>query len=167
MFRTIAKFAAGVSLVALLTSGAFAQVVYNRGNDTDPTSLDHHKTSTVAEANLMRDLYEGLVIHDAKAQVIPGVAESWEVSDDGRTYTFKLREDAKWSNGDPVKASDFVFAYQRLQDPATAAGYANIHWPIMNAEAVNKGEMPKDQLGVKALDDRTLEIRLKNPTPYF
>ena len=167
MLKTFNKLAMGVALAALLTSSALAQVVYNRGNDTDPTSLDHHKTSTVAEANLLIDLYEGLVVHDPKAQVIPGVAESWQVSDDGLTYTFKLRPDAKWSNGDPVKASDFVFAYQRLQDPATAAGYANIHWPIKNAEAINKGEMPKDQLGVRAVDDRTLEITLENPTPYF
>jgi len=167
MLRTFGKFAAGVSLAALLTSGAFAQVVYNRGNDTDPTSLDHHKTSTIAEANIMRDLYEGLVIHDAKAQVVPGVAESWQVSDDGKVYTFKLRENAKWSNGDPVRAQDFVFAYQRIQDPATAAPYANIHYVIQNAEAINKGQMPKDQLGARAVDDRTLEITLNNPTPYF
>ncbi|MDQ3559142.1 MAG: peptide ABC transporter substrate-binding protein, partial [Pseudomonadota bacterium] len=92
MLKTLIKLTAGVSLAALLTSGAFAQVVYNRGNDTDPTSLDHHKTSTVAEANLMRDLYEGLVIHNGRAEVVPGVAESWEVSDDGKVYTFKLRQ---------------------------------------------------------------------------
>lgn len=167
MLKTSTRLLASVALATLLSGAAFGQVVYNRGNDTDPTSLDHHKTSTVAEANLMRDLYEGLVIHNAKAEVVPGVAESWEVSDDGLTYTFKLRPDAKWSNGDPVKASDFVFAYQRLQDPATAAGYANIHWPIVNAEAISKGEMPKEELGARAVDDRTLEITLNNPTPYF
>ena len=75
-------------------SPSFAQVIYNRGNDTDPTTLDHHKTSTVSEANLMRELYEGLVVYDAKAKVVPGVAESWTVSDDGLKYTFKLRENA-------------------------------------------------------------------------
>jgi oligopeptide transport system substrate-binding protein len=148
-------------------SQAFAEVVYNRGNDTDPTTLDHHKTSTVAEGNLMRDLYEGLVVQNNVAEVVPGVAESWEISDDGLTYTFKLREDAKWSNGDQVKASDFVFAYQRIQNPETAAPYANMLYPIKNAEAINKGEMEPSELGAKAVDDTTLEITLNQPTPYF
>jgi oligopeptide transport system substrate-binding protein len=151
----------------LVAAPAFAEVVYNRGNDTDPTTLDHAKTSTVAESNLMMDLYEGLVTYDVKAAVVPGVAESWTVSDDGLKYTFKLRADAKWSNGDPVKASDFVFAFQRLQDPATAAPYANMHFSIVNAEAVNKGEKQPSELGVTAVDDHTLEITLNVPTPYF
>ena len=167
MQHILSRAIAGVALAVLLSSTAMAQVVYNRGNDTDPTSLDHHKTSTVAEGNLMRDLYEGLVIQNGKAEVVPGVAESWEVSDDGLTYTFNLRPDAKWSNGDPVTANDFVFAYRRIMDPATAAGYANMLFPIKNAEAINKGEMPKEELGVRAVDDRTLEITLNNPTPYF
>ena len=99
MLKNVLKatvFATSVMLLngAVVTS-ALAQVVYNRGNDTDPTTLDHHKTSTVAEANLMRELYEGLVVYDAAAKVVPGVAESWEVSDDGLKYTFKLRENAK------------------------------------------------------------------------
>ncbi|PZO81568.1 MAG: ABC transporter substrate-binding protein [Mesorhizobium amorphae] len=151
---------------ALLAS-ANAQVVYNRGNDTDPTTLDHHKTSTVAEGNVMRDLYEGLVVQDAKAAVIPGVAERWDVSEDGLRYTFHLRENAKWSNGDPVTAGDFVFAYRRVQDQKTAAPYANMLYPMVNAEAINKGEKKLDELGVKAVDDRTLEITLSQPTPYF
>jgi oligopeptide transport system substrate-binding protein len=159
---------------AILTTGAFAtgaafaqEVTYNRGNDTDPTTLDHHKTTTVAESNLMLDLYEGLVTYDAEAAVVPGVAESWEISDDGLKYTFKLRETAKWSNGDPVKASDFVFAFQRLQDPKTAAPYANMHYSIANAEAINKGEKQVTELGAKAIDDHTLEVTLAQPTPYF
>ncbi|HTV68553.1 MAG TPA: peptide ABC transporter substrate-binding protein [Rhizobiaceae bacterium] len=145
---------------------AFAQVVINRGNDTDPTTLDHHKTSTVAESNLMLDLYEGLVTYGPDASIVPGAAEKWEVSDDGLKYTFHLR-DAKWSNGDPVKASDFVFAFQRLQDPATAAPYANMHFGIVNSEAINKGEKPATELGAKAIDDKTLEITLSAPAPYF
>ncbi|HEV7253816.1 MAG TPA: peptide ABC transporter substrate-binding protein [Mesorhizobium sp.] len=152
---------------AAVLPAAAQEVVLNRGNDTDPTTLDHHKTSTVAEGNLMRDLYEGLVTQNAKAEVVPGVAESWEVSDDGLTYTFKLREDAKWSNGDPVKASDFAFAFGRIQDPKTAAPYANMLFPIVNAEAINKGEKQLADLGVRAIDDRTLEIKLSAPTPYF
>ena len=151
----------------LFATHALAEVVYHRGNDTDPTTLDHQKTSTVAEGNLMRDLYEGLVVQNAKAEVVPGVAESWQISDDGRVYTFKLRQDAKWSNGDPVTADDFVFAYQRIQDPATAAPYANMLFPIVNAEEINKGTKPSSELGVKAIDDHTLEITLRSPTPYF
>lgn len=162
--------AALLSTAIVLSSGvtgASAAIVYNRGNDTDPTTLDIDKTTTVAEGNLSRDLYEGLLIPDAKANVAPGVAKSWKVSDDGLKYTFTLRDDAKWSNGDPVKASDFVFAFQRLEDPKTAATYANIQYVIKNAEAVNQGKMAPDQLGVKAIDDHTLEIDLEHPTPYF
>ena len=102
---------AGAALAGLLCASlpAAAEMVYHRGNTADPETLDLHKTSTIYEANILRDLYEGLVIYDAKAQVIPGVAESWQVSEDGTTYTFSLRADAKWSNGDPVTAGDFVF----------------------------------------------------------
>ena len=139
-----------------LIAPAWSQAVYNRGNDTDPKSLDHHKTSTVAESHISRDLYEGLVTEAANGELTPGVAESWQVSDDGLVYTFKLRQDAKWSNGDPVTAGDFVFAYQRFQDPATAAEYANILYPIKNAKKVNKCELKPDHLVVKAVDDHTL-----------
>ncbi|WP_185984320.1 peptide ABC transporter substrate-binding protein [Aureimonas mangrovi] len=165
--------ALGLSTAILAAGAATAapalaqEMVYNRGNDTDPSTLDHHLTSTVAEGHVMRDLYEGLVVQDATAEIVPGVAESWEMSDDGLVYTFRLREDARWSNGDPVTANDFVFAYRRIQDPATAAPYANIQYPIVNAEAVNSGDMEPDQLGVRAVDDRTLEITLHQPTPYF
>ncbi len=164
--------AAMVSTAMVLAGGmavapAMAQAVYNRGNDTDPTTLDHHKTSTVAESNIMLDLYEGLVTYAADASVVPGVAESWETSEDGLTYTFKLRQDARWSNGDPVTANDFVFAFRRLQDPATAAPYANMHFSILNAESVNKGEKPAADLGAEAVDDHTLRITLNAPTPYF
>lgn len=160
--------AAGAALAQVAAlQAASAETVLNRGNDTDPTTLDHQKTSTIAEGNLMRDLYEGLVTQDPKAKVVPGAAESWEVSDDGLTYTFKLRADAKWSNGEPVKAGDFVFAFRRLEDAKTAASYANMLFPIVNAEAINKGERKPEEMGVKAVDDRTLEIKLSQPTPYF
>jgi oligopeptide transport system substrate-binding protein len=150
-----------------LSTGAFAEVVYNRGNDTDPKSLDHHKTSTVAEANISRDLYEGLIAKDASGNLIPGVAEKWEISDDGLKYTFHLRQNAKWSNGDPVTAHDFVYAYQRFQNPATAAEYANILYPIKNSQAINKGSAKPEDIGAKAIDDHTLEVTLEGPTPYF
>jgi oligopeptide transport system substrate-binding protein len=171
MFKNLLKATVCASAL-VVTAGvtiapAFAQTVLNRGNDTDPTTLDHHKTSTVAESNLMLDLYEGLVAYGPDASIVPGAAESWSVSDDGLKYTFKLRQNGKWSNGDPVKASDFVFSFQRLQDPATAAPYANMHFAIANAESVNKGEKPAADLGVKAVDDYTLEITVTSPTAYF
>lgn len=157
---------ASAMLVSMIGMAA-AEVTYVRGNDGDPETLDQHKTSLVAEAHLMRDLYEGLVVHDAKAAVQPGVAESWTVSDDGLVYTFKLRGDAKWSNGDPVVAGDFVFSLQRIMTPETGAKYANVLFPILNAEAITKGEKKPEELGAKAVDDKTLEITLGQPTPYF
>ncbi|ADO43552.1 peptide ABC transporter substrate-binding protein [Ketogulonicigenium vulgare] len=156
------------SCVLALTAGmASAQVVLNRGNDTDPSTLDHHRTSTVSESRLMNDLYEGLVTKAADGSTIPGVAESWDISEDGLVYTFHFRDDAKWSNGDAVTAEDFLYAYRRLMDPATAAPYANMLFPIVNAEAIASGEAEADTLGVRAIDATTLEITLSSATPYF
>ena len=146
---------------------ANAQVVYHRGNTGEPETLDQHRTSTTYEAHLLRDLYEGLVIYDAAANVVPGAAESWEVSDDGTVYTFTIREDARWSNGDPLTAADFVFSFQRIMDPGTGAKYANILYPLMNGEAINTGEAETTALGVEALDEKTLQITLEAPTPFF
>jgi oligopeptide transport system substrate-binding protein len=159
----------GFGALALLLSATAgsAQGVLMRGNDTDPATLDHHKTSTVAEANVIRDLYEGLVTEDAAGELIPGTAESWEISEDGLTYTFTLRENARWSNGDPVTSDDFLFAFRRIMTPETAAGYASILFPIQNSEAITKGEMAPEELGVAAPDPRTLVITLSSPTPYF
>jgi oligopeptide transport system substrate-binding protein len=146
---------------------AFAEVVYNRGNSADPESLDPHKTSTVYEAHILRDLFEGLVMQDQKADVIPGAAESWTVSDDGLVYTFKLRQGATWSDGSPVTAEDFVYSFRRLEDPATGAEYASMLYVIKNGEEVNTGKAKPEEMGVKAIDASTLEVTLKAPTPYF
>jgi len=159
---TVALVAFGFSL-----SAATAQMVYNRGSGGDPETLDSQKTSTVVESDILLDLYEGLVTYDAKAQIVPGVAESWSANDDGTVYTFKLRPNAKWSNGDPVKAQDFVFSFRRLMNPETGAKYANILYTLKNGEKVNKGQAKVEELGVKAIDDRTLEITLEQPAPYF
>jgi oligopeptide transport system substrate-binding protein len=160
-----AALALAVGLGAV--TAASAQVTYVRGNDGDPETLDQHKTSTVAEGNLLRDLYEGLVIENAAGETVPGVATEWTMSDDGLTYTFTLRDDAQWSNGDPVVAEDFVYSLRRIMDPATGAKYANVLYPIKNAETINKGGMDKAELGVRAVDDKTLEITLESPTAYF
>ncbi|MEJ1158185.1 peptide ABC transporter substrate-binding protein [Prosthecomicrobium sp. N25] len=151
----------------MLAPAALAETVYHRGNSGEPETLDPHKTSTVAEGDILRDVYEGLVAYSAKAEVIPGAAESWTVSPDGLTYTFKIRANAAWSNGDPVKASDFAFSFRRLMDPATGAKYATVLYCLKNAEKINKGQMKPEELGVKAVDDRTLEVTLESPTPYF
>jgi oligopeptide transport system substrate-binding protein len=155
------------SLPALMSTSAVAQVVYNRGNSADPESLDPHKSSTVYEANIIRDLFEGLVAHDAKANVIPGAAESWTISPDGKVYTFKLRAGNVWSDGSPVTANDFVYSMRRAVNPETAAEYAAMLYPIVGAEEANKKTAPLESIGVKAIDANTLEVTLKNATPYF
>lgn len=148
-------------------AAAYAEVVYNRGSAAEPETVDPHKTSTVYEAHVLRDLFEGLVMQDAKAGLIPGAAESWTVSDDGKTYTFKLRKDGVWSDGTPVTSEDFVYAFHRLEDPKTGAEYASMLYPVANAEEVNKGKAKPEEMGVKAIDANTLQITLKAPTPYF
>lgn len=157
----------GAAIMAITATGAFAEVVFNRGNSADPESLDPHKTSTVYEANILRDLFTGLMAQDAKAEVIPGAAESYTVSADGKVYTFKMRANGKWSDGTPVTAHDFVYSWQRLVNKDTAAEYAYMLAPVVNAEAITKGEKKPEELGVKAVDDLTFEVTLNAPTPYF
>ena len=158
---------AGTTMLALTATGAFAEVVLNRGNSMDPESLDPHKTSTVNEAHVLRDLFSGLTMQDANAKVIPGAAESWTASDDGKVYTFKMRAGATWSDGSPVTANDFVFAWRRLVDPATAAEYAYMLSPVVGADDVTAGKKKPEELGVRAIDDMTFEVTLNAPTPYF
>jgi ABC-type oligopeptide transport system substrate-binding subunit len=159
-----------LALVAALAAGALsvakAETVYRRGEAGDPATFDPQKTSTVIEADVLYDLFEGLLTYDPTGALIPGAAESWSVSGDGLTYVFNLR-DAQWSNGDPVRAGDFVFSFRRLLDPATGAEYANLYYPLKNAQAINQGKASPDTLGVRARDDRTLEITLERPTPYI
>ncbi len=157
---------AGVCLISL-GSAASAAIVLNRGNDMDPSTLDQQLTTTVQEDRVLKDLYEGLVAQDSHGRAVPGAATSWEISPDGLTYTFHMRDNAKWSNGDPVTAGDFEFSFRRLMDPKTAAGYASVFYSIKNSEQIATGHMSVDQLGVKALDDKTLQITLNAPTPYF
>lgn len=139
-----------------------------RGNGTEVASLDPHKTEGVPESHVIRDLLEGLVNQDADGNTIPGVAERWETSDN-QTYTFYLRKDAKWSNGDPVTAQDFVYSWQRAVDPATASPYSWYmeYTKMKNAKEIIAGEKASSTLGVKALDDHTLVVELDTPLPYF
>ncbi|MEJ2175352.1 MAG: peptide ABC transporter substrate-binding protein, partial [bacterium] len=141
--------------------------VLRKGNGAEPETLDPHRAEGVPAANILRDLYEGLTIEAPDGEVVPGAAESWTISADGRVYTFRLREAARWSNGDPVTAEDFVYGLRRSADPATLSEYSAILYPIENAEAVTRGELPPSALRVRAIDAHTLEIRLHSPTPYL
>ncbi|WP_417878693.1 ABC transporter substrate-binding protein [Vibrio sp.] len=139
-----------------------------KGNGAEVASIDPQKTEGVPESNVIRDLFEGLVNQDADGNVVPGVAESWETQDN-KTFIFHLRKDAKWSNGDPVTADDFVFTFQRAVDPATASPYA---WylemtTMKNAAQIISGKADKSTLGVKAIDANTLEVSLESAVPYF
>lgn len=167
MASIVKALAAGALALMLGLSAASAEVVYNRGTAADPETLDPHKTSTTYEADIMRDLFDGLVMPDSKANLIPGAAESWTISPDGLVYTFKMRQGAKWSNGDPVTAEDFVYSMRRMVSKDLGAEYASILYPIKNAEEVNSGKVSPEEMGVKALDPMTLEVTLKGPTPYF
>ena len=164
--RTLATTMLASALV-FGASSAFAETVLHRGNAGEPQTLDYAHISINIEGFIVKDLLEGLTIYDAAGKIVPGAAESWTISDDGTVYTFKIRDNAKWSDGTPVTAGDFEFAMRRVEDPKTAAEYANILYPIKNAEKVNKGELPLDQLGVKAVDDKTFQITLERPTPFF
>lgn len=151
----------------LLPLAAAAQTLH-RGNGAEPETLDPHKSTGVPEAHIGRDMFEGLVAETQDGKLIPGVAEKWEVSPDGLTYTFTLRADAKWSDGKPLTAEDVAWSHRRLLDPATASKYAFMLWPLKNGEKFTKGEI-KDgtQVGVEARDARTLVLTLERPTPYI
>ncbi|MEZ9544109.1 oligopeptide ABC transporter substrate-binding protein OppA [Vibrio crassostreae 9ZC13] len=139
-----------------------------RGNGTEVATIDPHKSQGVPESHVIRDLLEGLVNQDGDGNTIPGVAESWETTDN-KTFTFHLRKDAKWSNGDPVTAQDFVYSWQRAVDPATASPYAWYmeYTKMANAKDIVAGKKDKSELGVKAVDANTLVVELETAVPYF
>ncbi|EAC0101668.1 oligopeptide ABC transporter substrate-binding protein OppA [Salmonella enterica] len=139
-----------------------------RNNGSEVQSLDPHKIEGVPESNVNRDLFEGLLISDVEGHPSPGVAEKWE-NKDFKVWTFHLRKNAKWSDGTPVTASDFVYSWQRLADPNTASPYASYlqYGHIANIDDIIAGKKPATELGVKALDDHTFEVTLGEPVPYF
>ncbi len=133
------------------------------------SSVDPQVVEDTAGANLVRDLFEGLMSQDAAGNLVPGVATGYTVNDNNTVYTFSLRDNAKWSNGEPVTAHDFVYAWQRAADPELASPY---QWfielmSLKNAGPIIKGEMPKESLGVRAINDLTFEATLTAPLPYF
>jgi oligopeptide transport system substrate-binding protein len=163
----ILAFGLGFPANAGLAGTAPAKMVWHRGELGDPGSLDPHKATTLIESNILDELFEGLVTLDARGEIIPGVASSWTVGAGGTVYIFQLRPEAKWWNGDKVVPEDFVYAFRRLMAPATGAPYANILYTLKNAERINKGELPVEALGARAIDETTLEIALEQPAPYF
>lgn len=139
------------------------------GNGTEPQSLDPQIATGVPEHHIISAVMEGLVLKDRKTlEPRPGVAKSWDISDDGRVYTFYLRDNARWSNGDPHTAHDYAWSWWRALQPALGNLYAYMLFPIENAQKYYEGDISDfDQVGVKALNDRTLQVTLKYPTPYF
>ncbi|MDE0520436.1 MAG: peptide ABC transporter substrate-binding protein [Boseongicola sp.] len=160
-------FAAGTHPVtgeALAENQVFTYRVLDEHSSVDPQIVED-----VSGSDVVRDLFEGLMNQDAQGRLVPGTATGYTVSDDKLTYTFSLRDDAKWSNGDPVVAGDFVYAWKRAVSPALASPYS---WfmelmSIKNAARIIAGDVPVDELGVSAPDDRTLVVRLSQPLPYF
>ncbi|MCH8057232.1 MAG: peptide ABC transporter substrate-binding protein [Proteobacteria bacterium] len=138
-----------------------------RGNGEEPQTLDPHQAESVPSANILRDLFEGLTTEAPAGDIIPGAAIRWNISRDARTYTFYLRRDMLWSNGDPLTADDFVFSLRRAASPATASPSATMLLPIQNAREVLANELPVEDLGIALLDKYTLQITLTGPTPYF
>jgi len=178
MVKTFRMTLAALSLSSVLTPAMAAtlpagaqladqqQIV--RHIKDEPASLDPLKAVGLPEIQVIRDLFEGLTNQDAHGKIVPGVAQSWS-SSDNKTWIFTLRNNARWSNGEPVTAQDFVYSWQRLVDPKNSSAFA---WfaglsGIENAAAITKGEMTPDKLGVVAQDNSRLKVTLDRPVPWF
>lgn len=140
--------------------------VLNLAAGTEIRTMDTARATDTDSGQVMRNVFEGLYNLGEGNKPVPGVAKSYNISEDQTKYTFHLRK-SKWSNGTPVTAKDFVFAWQRAVDPNTASEYAFLFFDIKNATKINSGELAPDQLGVKAIDDYTLEVELERPVPFF
>jgi len=170
------RTALAVLTAALITAGCqgkvqrpacpAGQVCLEYGNEVEPLTLDPQKANLLSESRPIGDLMMGLTTETPEAEPMPGMATSWETSADGLTWTFHLR-DAKWSDGAPVTADDFVFAYRRILAPETASIYAYLVYLLKNGEAINEGKAPGAALGARALDARTLALTLEHPAPYL
>ncbi|MFC0225830.1 oligopeptide ABC transporter substrate-binding protein OppA [Serratia aquatilis] len=162
--------ATGSAIAAVVPAGVQLadkqELVKNNGSEVQ--SLDPHKIEGVPENNVTRDLLEGLANNDLDGSIVPGVAESWD-NKDFKVWTFHLRKDAKWSNGQPVTAQDFVYSWQRIVDPKTASPYASYlqYAHVENVDDIIAGKKDKSTLGVKAIDDHTFQVTLTEPVPYL
>ncbi len=144
-----------------------ADQVLSRTIDSAPPALDPSLCTDVPSQIIMDDLFEGLTVIGMTGKIEPGVASSWDITPDGLTWTFHLRPTAKWSNGEPLTAKDFVYGWRRVVDPKTRAEYAQSLAPIRNGLEIATGKLPIEQLGVEAVDAHTLVVHLAAPTPYF
>ncbi len=157
----------GCSRESNVQSGDRGQVLH-RGINPEPSDLDPHLATQTSYYSVLSALLEGLVAEDAvDLHPVPGVAESWDISPDGLTYTFYLRADAKWSNGAPVTSQDFIDSWRRILTPSLGAAYASQLYLIQGAEAFNKGDSDFTQVGLRARDARTLTVSLEHPAPWF
>lgn len=182
-FTSIFKVATAATIAASMAGGyAYADAMHPMTGEklaADQTftyrlldgipTLDPQLNEDVSGSDILRDLFEGLTNQDADGNTIPGVAESWEASEGNTVWTFKLRDTAKWSNGDAVTAGDFVYAWRRAADPATASPYS---WyidlmSIKNGSEVLAGDLAPEELGVEAVDDHTFKVTLSQALPYF
>jgi oligopeptide transport system substrate-binding protein len=137
-----------------------------RGNGAEPDTLDPHKASGNWENNIIGDMFIGLMTDGPGGEAVPGTAESYSVSQDGLTYTFKLR-DHTWSDGTPVTAHDYVYSFRRIANPKTAAQYVSILYPMKNMQEAAAGRAPPETVGARAIDDRTLELTFRFQVPYI
>ncbi|MBB35180.1 MAG: peptide ABC transporter substrate-binding protein [Hirschia sp.] len=173
MARKTAFMAAALSAVALTLTACGGggsetdATTLRRSIGASPKSVDPHKAEGTWENDVIGDMFIGLFTEDVEGNPIPGMAESWTTSDDGLVWTFKLR-DANWSDGQPVTARDFQFGMRRILDPkSTGSAYGSLLYVLKNAQKVNSGELPVEELGVKIIDDKTLEVTLEYPAPYL
>lgn len=145
------------------------QQVFRYNNHSEPSTLDPQKIEENTAAQVAFDLFEGLVWLDGNGNVQPAQAKSWKISDDGKQIVFTLRENLRWSDGSPLTAEDFVFAWQRAVDPATGSPFADYlaAGHVVNAAHIVSGKISPQQLGIKAVDARTLQVDLEQPTPWF
>ena len=172
MRRLMSILACFVALLMITSAGFAAETLAKKQElsfnvATEPETLDPAKSTGIPEAIIELNCFEGLTRMDGNNVPQPAIAESWTVSKDGKTYVFKLRK-TKWSNGDPLTAHDFEWSWKRALAPETASEYATQLWYLKNGQAYNEGAI-KDasKVGVRALDDYTLEVVLENPTTYF
>jgi len=166
LFTLSACFLLCLLLAGCGTSFQRADLVFLNG--AEPETLDPALITGQPEGRIAGALFEGLTSFDAAAKPVPGVAERWEISPDGRVYTFHLRSDARWSNGDPVTADDFLRSWRRALAPETGSEYASQLYHVRNGRAFNQGKLHDfSQVGLRVLDPMTLEVTLENPTPYF
>jgi oligopeptide transport system substrate-binding protein len=163
----VACAAASLTLSACSGSSSSQGNILLRGNGPDPDSLDPQRARSVESQTVLRDLCEGLTTFAKDASTAPGVAKDWTLSADGKTYTFNLRDNARWSNGDQVVAADFVAGLRRLVDPATASQYAQIIDVVANVPDIIVGKKKPEELGVTAPDEKTVIVQLAAPAPYL